>query len=75
MVHMRVVVMLEAGADVGQVAAGLRALGADDVRGPQPSLPDVVVATFPTDAPAALRDIGALRGVRVAEVDALRGPA
>ena len=69
---MRVVVMLHAGTDVEQVAAALRALGATDVRGPQPSLPDVLVATFPAAARATVADVAALDGVRVAEPDALR---
>lgn len=70
---MRIVVGVAAGHDPAAIAEALRAAGARDVRGPAPSLPDVLVADFPDGDPeAAVKCAAGLPGVRYAEPDALR---
>jgi fervidolysin-like protein len=70
---MRVVVGLAEGHDPRQVGEQLKARGARHVQGPQPSLPDVLVADFPEDdMPATLERVSALPGVRYAEPDELQ---
>jgi hypothetical protein len=67
---MRVVVGLEGTQHVAAVTQALRAAGATWVSAPQPSLPDVIVAEYPEDDPAAvLAQISGIRGVRYAEPD------
>jgi hypothetical protein len=74
MVGVRMVIGLQRGADRDRVVAAVRAAGATDLRPPSASLPDVIVAEFPDDDEAALvARLGALDGVRYAEVDVLRG--
>ncbi len=71
---MRVVVGLDAGHLPATVTDALLAHGARAVRGPAPSLPDVLVAEFPDDddATVTLERVAALSGVRYAERDTLR---
>ena len=69
---MRIVVGLEPGCDAAAVADALRQAGASDVRGPAPSLPDVLVAEFAGRDPGhAVRAACELPGVRYAEPDRL----
>jgi hypothetical protein len=71
----RVLVTLESGASPEQVAEALTALGATEVRPPQPELPDVCIATVDEHqhSPAAwATEAGRLPGVASAEVDQLR---
>ncbi len=70
---MRVVVGLDADHPPATVTDALLAHGARAVRGPAPSLPDVLVAEFPDDdATVTLERVAALSGVRYAERDTLR---
>jgi hypothetical protein len=70
---MRFVVGLEADQDVAAVSDALLALGAHSVVGPQPSLPDVLLADFPDgNVDEMVKRIAALPGVRYAEPEQLR---
>lgn len=70
---MRIVVGIESGHDIGSVADALRATGARSVQGPAPSLPEVLVAEFPSgDQTRTLNGVSALAGVRYAELDEMR---
>lgn len=70
----RVVVGLEPDADWRKVAERLRAEGAEDVRPPRVSLPDVVVATFlsETDLGELVSRVARLPGVSYAEPDTIQ---
>jgi len=70
---MRFVVGLEADQDITAVSDSLVALGARSVSGPQPSLPDVLVADFPDgNVDETTTRIATLPGVRYAEPEQLR---
>lgn len=69
---MRVVVGLDADQEPEPVAASLRALGADPVQGPAPSLPGVLIADFSQQDATVVETVKALPGVRYAEPEQLR---
>jgi hypothetical protein len=70
---MRIVVGIVAGSDPAAVAEAVRGVGARNVQGPLPSLPDVLIAEFPEpDRGGTVKTVAALPGVRFAELDELR---
>jgi hypothetical protein len=68
----RIVIGIEAGTDWPQLEARLRAFGAEVVRQPSSTAPDVVLVEVSTEEPleALLQRLNALPGVRYAELDA-----
>jgi hypothetical protein len=73
---MRIVVGTNTGQDPVPVADALREMGAREVQGPAPALPDVLIADFPDDDvddwEHALETIMAVPGVRYAELDQMQ---
>jgi Fervidolysin N-terminal prodomain len=73
---MRVIVGIANETESAAVADGLRREGAQSVRGPAKSLPDVLVAEFPEgDLARTVKRVAALPGVRYAEPDEMRSIA